>query len=387
VPTPAFTALSERGLAFRHAVTVAPVPGAAHASLLTGRYPRGNEPPADTATLAERLGEAGYVTALISGNGFVNDEVGFARGFSVYENPMRRRHPFHARVLWQRARRLLQRHADGRTFLYIVTVEPHLPYRPSPESLALEWDRGPARFQPADTIALAEAVAAGAAQLTAEEQTYVEALYDATVRDADSAFADMLSDLDQLGVADRTTVILVGDHGEELWERGGFGHGRHLHQEVLHVPLVIAPPSGQGHTVDRPAHTPASMPVSMIDVFPTLLALTGLPADPLAQGTSLLAPERAPGVPRPVFAHLPGQGRSMQLGGYKLIVPLQGAHALYDLDADPREQHDRFAELPLVARYLRNVFGIGVAYERVWSLERWGHPGNLRPAFSADHGP
>ncbi|HWN66702.1 MAG TPA: sulfatase, partial [Haliangium sp.] len=389
VPTPGFTALAERGLGFLRAATVAPVPGAAHVALLTGRYPRASELPADVPTLGERLTEAGYITALISGNGFVNDEVGFARGFSVYENPMRRRHPFHARVLWQRARRLLQRHADGRTFLYLVTVEPHLPYRPSPESLAAEWDRGPARFQPTDTIALAESVATGAAQLTAEEQQYVEALYDATVRDADAAFAAMLSDLEQLGIADRTTVVLVGDHGEELWERGGFGHGRHLHQEVLRVPLVIAPPraaGSQGRTVGRTVN----VAVSLVDMFPTVLALAGLPVDPLAQGQSLiqplLEPSAGPDVARPVFAHLPGQGRSMELAGYKLMVPLQGPHALYDLTADPGEQRDRFAELPLVARYLRNVFGIGVAYERVWSLERWGHPGNVRPAFSADHG-
>jgi arylsulfatase len=389
VPTPGFMALAERGLGFLHAASVAPAPGPAHVALLTGRYPRAGELPADIPTLGERLTEAGYVTALISGNGFVNDEVGFARGFSVYENPMRRRHPYHARVLWQRARRLLQRHAGDRTFLYIVTVEPHLPYRPSPESLAAEWDRGPARFQPTDTIALAESVAAGAAQLTAEEQQYVEALYDATVRDADAAFAAMLSDLEQLGIDDRTTVVLVGDHGEELWERGGFGHGRHLHQEVLRVPLVIARPRAAGGQGPTAGHT-VSLPVSLIDVFPTLLALAGLPVDPLAQGQNLieplLQPAAGPDLARPVFAHLPGQGRSMELAGYKLMVPLQGPHALYDLNADPGEQRDRFAELPIVARYLRNVFGIGVAYERVWSLERWGHPGNVRPAFSADHG-
>lgn len=381
VPTPGFTALAERGLGFLHAITAAPVPGAAHVAMLTGRYPRGSEMPGDIATLAERLSQSGFITALISGNGFINDEVGFARGFSVYENPMRRRHPFHARVLWQRARRQLQRHADGRTFLYIVTVEPHLPYRPSPESLAAEWDRGPMRFEPTDTIALAESVAAGAATLTPEEQTYVEALYDATVRDADAAFAAMLADLEQLGVADRTAVILVSDHGEELWERGGFGHGRHLHQEVLRVPLVVATPrgaSGTGRTVDRA--------VTLLDVFPTVLSLAGLPVDPQAQGESLLEPASEPELARPLFANLPGQARSLELAGYKLVVPMQGPQQLYALDADPGEQRDRFAELPLVARYLRNVFGIGVAYEQVWSRKRWGHPGNVRAAFAADHG-
>ncbi|WP_428262934.1 sulfatase-like hydrolase/transferase [Haliangium sp.] len=379
VPTPGFARLAARGLRFENAVSAAPSPAPAHVALLSGRHPASDELPAEVDTVAERLTAAGYATTLISGNGFVNDERGFARGFAVYDNPMRRRHPFHARVLWQRARQVLKRRAGGRSFTVVVTVEPHLPYMPSPESLAAEWTGGPVRFEPVDTIALAEAVAAGRERLSSDERDYVRALYDGEVRDADAAFAAMLDDLVELGLADRTAVVLVGDHGEELWERGGFGHGSHLHQEVLRVPLILAWTGvSPGTRAD---------PVSLVDLVPTVLDLAGTPADPLLPGRSLLAP---PGpddlLPAPVFSHLPGRARAVIAGSYKLVVPLRGRPALYDLGADPGERQDLAGQRPLVERYLHNLFGLGVAYQDVWSRRRWGHPGNLRAAFSADHG-
>ncbi len=406
VPTPGFHTLAERGVSFPHAHSASPSPSAAHVALLSGRFPRGERMPEGIETLAERLTRAGYATALISGNGFVNDERGFARGFGVYENPMRRRHPFHARVLWQRARRVLQRHLDGQSFLYVVTVEPHLPYRPSSDSLAAEWSGAAMRFEPTDTIALAEAVSSGRETLTADECAYITALYDAEVRDADAAFGEMLRDLEQLGVAERTAVVLVSDHGEELWERGGFGHGGSLHQELTHVPLVVAPAGSLGPGGERAVSGCVDSAASTIDLHATVLGLAGLAAGPRVQGRDLLASDGASGLracspasvapdswtppagyPRAIFGYLPGQARSVIVGRHKLIVPTYGRPQLYDLASDPDERADRYGQRPLVERYLRTVFGIGVGYETAWSRQRWGQPNNLQPAFSADHGP
>jgi arylsulfatase A-like enzyme len=234
------------------------------------------------------------------------------------------------------------------------------------------------RFSPADTIALQEAVAAGNAQLSREDKGYIQALYNAEVRDADAAFAAMLADLDELGVADRTAVILVADHGEELWERGGFGHGSHLYQEVLNVPLVITAPGMSGPAV-------VERDVSLVDLYATALDLAGITAGPETQGVSLLAPWDST-LPRPIFAHLPGKARSLKLGRYKLIVPLRGQRELFDLTADPEERQNLMDQTPLVERYMRNVFGIGVAYQSAWSRSRWGAANNMSPAFAADHG-
>lgn len=378
VATPGFQRLAERGMRFTNANSAAPVPAAAHVALLTGKHPQGGTIPASDETLGERFGDAGFTTALISGNGFVNDDAGFAQGFAIYRNPMRRRHPFRARILWQEARRILHKHQDGRTFIYLVTVEPHLPYSPSLESLSTEWERGPMRFTPAETIALRESVLTGKEQLTREEQSYVRALYNAEVRDANAAFGEMLGDIEQMGIAERTAIILVGDHGEEMWERGQFGHGLHLYQEVLHVPLVVALPQTTAATV-------VERDVSLIDLHATALELAGITAGTENQGTSMLAAYDE-ALPRPIFAHLPGRGRSLKLGRYKMHVPLRGPHKLYDLDSDAGERDDIMGRRPIVERYMRNVFGIGVAYQPVWSRSRWGTANNMSPAFAADHG-
>jgi arylsulfatase A-like enzyme len=234
------------------------------------------------------------------------------------------------------------------------------------------------RFAPTDTIALSDAVLAGKEALSREEQSYIQALYNAEIRDADAAFAQMLADLDELGVTGRTAVILAGDHGEELWERGGFGHGSHLYQEVLHVPLVVAPPAMRAPVV-------VERDVSLVDVYATALDLAGITAGPHSQGTSLVG-QAAGSLPRPVFAYLPGRARSLKLGRYKLIVPLRGQHQLFDLITDPDERKNLMDTSPIAARYMRNVFGIGVAYQSAWSRSRWGTASNMSPAFAADHG-
>jgi arylsulfatase A-like enzyme len=385
LPTPAFARLAGRGLRFRSALAVSPSPGPAHVALLTGRYAATGRIPAERKTLAERFREAGYTTALISGNGFVTDAAGFAQGFDIYANPMRRRHPHGARILWQKARRVLADNADRRTFIYLATVEPHLPYTPTAESLAAEWDGPAARFEPAATAQLSSDVREGKERLTEEERRYIEALYDAEVRDANAAFAIMLADLEKMQLAERTAIILVGDHGEELWERGHFGHGNHLYQEVLHVPLVVAPAGSQlGRDVD--------LDVELVDVYATALDLAGISVDPQSQGRSLLpladlkSPQGHASLRTPAQAHLPGWGRALKLGRYKLVVPLRGPHQLYDLDSDPGETENLMGTRPLVERYLRNVFGIGVAYQEVWSRRRWGAPNSVNAAFAADQG-
>ncbi len=383
VPTPNFKRFMTRATRFTRATAASSAPGPAHVALLTGRHPARGRVAKGVKTLAERFREAGYATVLISGNGFVNDEAGFARGFDVYRNPMRRRRPFRANILWQQARRFLQKHKDGHSFVYLATVEPHLPYTPSQASLAAQWDgqRGPLGFRPAETAQVSQGLATGRLALSADERAYIKALYDAEVRDADAAFGAMLADLDKLGLADRTAVILVADHGEELFERGGFGHGSHLYEEVLHVPLAIRLP-GQRSAAE------VDVGVELVDVYATALDLAGIATNPDAHGQSLLG--MAAGVRtsalRPRFAYLPGRGRALLLGRYKFVAGLRGSRRLYDLIADPEEHKNLMADQPLIGRYMRNVFGIGVAYEQVWSRRRWGSPNQLSEAFAADHG-
>jgi arylsulfatase A-like enzyme len=375
--TPTFARLAREGAAFRRFVAAAPMPGPAHVALLTGRYPQGASLPEGAVTLGSRLAAAGYTTALISGNGFVNDETGFAQGFNHYLNPMRLRRPHGGRVLWQEARKVLARNTGGRTFLYVATAEPHLPWTPSEAAFAAEYAGPPSRFDPARTAELSSQVAAGSERLTADERAWLRALYDAEVRDADDALATVLEDLVELDIADRTAIVVVGDHGEELFERGSFGHGDALFQEQLAAPLILWYP---GAVEPRAVESV----VDAVDVYTTVLDLAGISANPEAQGASLLPVVDPPA--STAFAHLPDHGRVAIAGRYKLVVPRTGPHQLYDLVADPRERENLMGTMPTAERYLRNLFGLHAALEPAWQTRRWGTPANLAPAFAADHG-
>ncbi len=380
VPTPAFSRFAREAIWFRNARTVAPAPGPSHVAIATGRYPEGKTIQKSATTLAERFRDAGFYTALISGNGFVNDEAGFARGFQVYKNPMRRRYPFNAKFLWQTARQVLAKNAREKTFLYIVTVEPHLPYTPSEASLNAEWTQGEVDMQPSETVQLSKRKDTKK-RFSTRQKAYVEALYNAEVRDADAAFGRMIEDLNKLQLTDRTAVFLVGDHGEELWERGGVGHGNQLFEEVQRVPLVIRiPGSGSPKQIDET--------VELVDLYPTILAVAGVSRSGDHHGDSLvplITGSRWPGK-GPIFSHLPGVGRSVTIGRFKLIVPLRGSRGLYDLSLDPGEATNLIGVRPIVERYLRNVFGIALAHEQAWSRRRWGNADNVSSIFASDHG-
>lgn len=349
-------------------------PARAHAAILAGRRDVGASLPEEVVTLAERLRRAGYATALLSGNGFVHDGAGFARGFESYQNPMRRRRHHGARALWELAERFLAGRTGDRTFVYLATSEPHLPYSCGDDRVA--WAGDPVGIRGAATTALSEAVRNRRRALIGLERRYVTALYDACVAANAEAFAAMRASLEELGIAERTAVVLVGDHGEELWERGGFGRSRDLFDEGVLVPLVISAPG-------LPARELAS-DAELVDLHPTVLALAGVAPPPTLHGQSLLG--APPTVPAPTFLHAPGQGRAIVWGGMKLVLPARGALELYDLGADPGERRDVLTAEPIAARALRNVLGLQIAFESAWSTARWGEPHRLKPAFTADQG-
>ena len=74
-------------------------------------------------------------------------------------------------------------------------------------------------------------------------------------------------------------VVVFSDHGEELWEHGGFEHGHALWEELLRVPLMIKAPGLPARVDPRPAR--------LVDLAPTLAGLLDVPAPPTWQGVDL----------------------------------------------------------------------------------------------------
>ena len=288
---PALTALAARGVRFTHAYAAAPSTAASITALLTARPPGrlDDRPP----TLAEALRAAGWNTADFYPAGLFFDGGGALAPYAAS----------HFGVAWADTRtlpadaltdaalervRLAAARGEPRSFFWLHYFDPHEPY---------ERHELPASAPPA-------------------------ARYDAEVRAVDRALARLV---DGLGAFARPTLLVVtADHGEEFGEHGGAYHGSSLYDEQLRVPLVVALLGGElaPEVIDAP--------VSLLDLAPTLAAL--LEAERFGSGATLGDGD----VHAAVDTH-----RMLLRGGFKLIRDTRrDIDELYDLDADPREQHN-----------------------------------------------
>jgi arylsulfatase A-like enzyme len=280
---PQIDAYARDAVAFTDAWSVWPETSGSHMSLFTSRFPSEHRvtsfitaPSAAIELLAERLRREGYLTRAFTEDGGVWAHAGFARGFSAYAERRSADFVYRGEVdaTFADGTRWVEQHKDRTFFLFLHTYQVHGPYSP-PESYKSLFADVPGREPPGPRDA---ALA-----------------YDQEARYTDDHVGPFLAKLAQLGLSDRTIVIITADHGEEFGEHGGMGHGRTLQQEVMRVPLVIAAPG-----LLAPAEVTA--PVSLLDVAPTVLDLLGLEPTRGHRGTSLVGRARAAasgGVPSP----------------------------------------------------------------------------------------
>jgi len=93
-----------------------------------------------------------------------------------------------------------------------------------------------------------------------------------SIRSMDIQIASLLTELDALGLADRTIVVFTSDHGELAGAHGLHGKGPFAYEEGIHIPLMITHPDVTGGQTCRSL-------TSHIDIVPTLLAMAGVSAD------------------------------------------------------------------------------------------------------------
>ncbi len=115
----------------------------------------------------------------------------------------------------------------------------------------------------------------------------IGALYDGEVRVFDDWLARTLDSMKQMGLLEDTLVVLFGDHGEELLDRGHVGHSScnlmgTLYDESLMMPLIL------WHPGKLPAGKVVENMVSQIDIMPTIFELLGLKMPESTDGESLL---------------------------------------------------------------------------------------------------
>jgi len=408
---------------YPRAMSVAPWTLPAHASLFTGCYPSGHGAHElhhllGTAlpTMAEWFRQGGYRTAAVSANAWVSPEIGLGRGFDEFIRvwqltrtdtdlagamklsqhlPQHRkvvrvlasRRPaatlnmaaryvrrrlrygdFNARRVTGEALRLVATAGSEPVFLFVNYMEAHAPY----------W--GPARHRrrllPPGTSSRrarripqsSSRVNAGAARLGPEDWPVLRSLYLAELRYLDEQLERLLAGIADRRGLDGAAVVVLSDHGDNIGDHGLLGHNYSLWETLLHVPLTIRFPGGEGGGGHdrRLAQT--------VDVLPTLAEMAGGGLGQAVAGRSLRT-----GPPREVataeyLAPMPGLDtlrrkypgadvdrfaralRALRTADdEKLIWDSRGDHGLYDLAADPGERANLAVERPERAAELAGV--------------------------------
>lgn len=327
--------------------------------------------------LGEPFAEAGWQTGLFSSNGYVSNTWGFARGFDTEVNPIRESRPSDTSVLWPEAREWLEAslQKDEPIFLYINTVDPHVPYDPPASQLRRYHSGGRVgKVTPRGTGQLLHDAAAGKVDITPAERAYMLALYKGEITDNDAWFGRMRKDLDELGIADETMIVVTSDHGEEFGEYGRYGHGVSVNQELVDIPFIVGfrPWTKPGVRIDDA--------VEVIDLYPTVVDAAGLESGPQVQGTSLVGwmLDGTPRHPSVAFSYHNDFLRGARVGTWKYQLFNGDNDRVYDLtDRDGTwDDENVAAERPIVRRAMRDAMAFQVGFDETWEKSRHGFVNN-----------
>jgi arylsulfatase A-like enzyme len=267
------------------------------------------------------------------------------------------------------AREYIRQHArQGQPFALMVSYgPPHFPHDTAPPAYK--------KLYPPDKIRLPPNVPA-AMQKKAQREAQG---YYAHCTAVDKCVSDVLSELSETGLEEKTIVVFTADHGEMM---GSHGYPPTMKQqpwdEAAHVPLVLRYPAAHGRQ-GRAVQTPLTTP----DILPTLLGLAGVTIPATIEGEDL-SPLIRGGPEQPDRAALymgvapfGGGGfnkeyRAIRTGQYTYVRGLQGPWLLFDDKKDPYQLRN-LASVPEYAALCRQL------YDRLHAaLRKNGDP--FRPA-------
>jgi len=161
--------------------------------------------------------------------------------------------------------------------------------------------------------------------------------YLACIAFVDSQIGKLLDALDAGPNADNTLVILWGDHGWHLGEKQHWGKWTGW-QRATHVPLIISPPRS-ATSADHKIGAKSAEPVSLLDIYPTLIEACSLPSLKGLSGRSLMPLMHQPmqSTDRAVLTTFDRGNYSVMSSRWHYIRYADGSEELYDLQADPHE--------------------------------------------------
>jgi len=271
--------LAERGILFTKAFSTSSWTPPAFKSIMASQYPFSNNGylnVRDSVTLPVVMKWLGYKTAAFHSNPWLTKGFGYNKGFDYFydlvphEKSIFRKFssvfkylkiqsPYiNANDLTEYALNWISKNKDTKFFVFIHFMdahEPHIPIEnfPLPLSIVEQWKIRVINKK------------AKEGSISNSELSKLKEWYRQEVRNIDNCIGYLTNVLDDLNILEKTYIILLGDHGQQFFEHGMFGHGLQLYNELIHVPLVILGQNIEKQRVEKP--------VSLIDVVPTILDL------------------------------------------------------------------------------------------------------------------
>ncbi|NIM14670.1 MAG: sulfatase-like hydrolase/transferase [Candidatus Aminicenantes bacterium] len=273
VKTPNIDRLAKKSYVFTRAFSHNPVTLPAHVNILTGTTPRFHGVSDNTGfrlderflTLAEHLHRAGYNTSAFIGSFPLDSRFGLGQGFDVYDDNYGTHNAMELFFVERPAEKVIEpalrwlsqpQRQQQKWFSWIHLFDPHQPYLPP---------------QP-------------------YKKEYHHDLYSGEVAYMDASLKVLVDFLENQGFMDRTIIVVTGDHGEALGEKGEETHSYYAYNNTIHIPLMLYIPGTKGAFIHEN--------VCHADIFPTLCDLLGVEIPHHIQGKSMI-PVIEGGKPRP----------------------------------------------------------------------------------------
>jgi len=367
--SPFIDSLAASGTLFEKAFASISTTAPSHASIFTSLYPiqhnvlkNGHRLSDSFLTIAEFLGEKGFTTA-----GFVSTDKHFkagniGQGIELFDEPLldenskyrRATKTVDAAVQW-----LDERKAKDKFFLWVHLFDPHEPYHSPPQFLDIFTKESPEKRKDIEEFLIYQHhVDYEFYENSSEKMLQTVDAYDGEVLFADTEVARLVSFLEQKEINNNTLIVLTSDHGEGLGNHKLLGHGKHIYNEQIHVPLIFYFSDGsfKGRVVQDV--------VEHIDIVPTIIELlqaqeAGLPFEgvslvPLLSGNAKTVQSRFAFAQRREYdnrdlkkinafdgkRYEAGNKFALQNTAYKYIYRSHDEDEFYALSKDPYEVHN-----------------------------------------------
>ncbi|MFN0251714.1 MAG: sulfatase [Kofleriaceae bacterium] len=393
--TPNFDELAKTSAVFRQYYVQGNESQTSHSSVWTGVYPAVHNVrmagvggawsiDKDFDVIANTLSTVGtMMTTAVTGNGFVNDSGGYARGFKEFRNMMREKGVINGVIygaaIVDAALGQLDKARTEPTYLFLGTIDTHGPWiarKPWIDIYSPGRYDGPFKeYGTAKDLGFKPGSMGCSIIPPPADIERLKAIYDSAISYQDKQLGRFIEQLRTWGIWDETMLIITADHGEEFFEDRRCGHGGSLRDTLIRVPLLVHDPSRfpGGTVVDEGAEG--------VDVFPTIVDALGLDVPAQIQGHSLapLAQGRGRGWASPSYASMYEYAHAMRIGRWKIRVPKTGVPIIGDMVDDPGEMKEFSAQRPVERRMLTDNIGLFLALRAQWNKNPWGVVTNVTP--------